>query len=69
VQHEGTPVTRESILEDVWGLRDTDTGRSNFIVRLRRHIEDDTAKPVTCRRSAASATASSPILLTIQTTR
>jgi two-component system response regulator AtoC len=47
VQHEGTPVTRESILEEVWGLRDdTDTRAiDNFIVRLRRYIEDDPAKP------------------------
>jgi len=47
VQHEGTPVTRESILEEVWGLRDdTDTRAiDNFIVRLRRHIEDDTTRP------------------------
>jgi DNA-binding response OmpR family regulator len=47
VQHEGTPVTRESILEEVWGLRDdTDTRAiDNFIVRLRRHLEDDTTRP------------------------
>jgi DNA-binding response OmpR family regulator len=47
VQHEGTPVTREAILENVWGLRDdTDTRAiDNFIVRLRRHIEDDRASP------------------------
>jgi DNA-binding response OmpR family regulator len=47
VQHEGMPVTRESILEEVWGLRDdTDTRAiDNFIVRLRRHIEDDTTRP------------------------
>jgi DNA-binding response OmpR family regulator len=47
VQHEGTPVTREAILEDVWGLRDdTDTRAiDNFIVRLRRHIEDDRTNP------------------------
>jgi DNA-binding response OmpR family regulator len=47
VQHEGMPVTREAILEDVWGLRDdTDTRAiDNFIVRLRRHLEDDRANP------------------------
>jgi DNA-binding response OmpR family regulator len=35
------------MLEDVWGLReDTDTrALDNFIVRLRRYIEDDPAKP------------------------
>ncbi len=47
VQHEGKPVSRESILEAVWGLRDdTDTRAiDNFIVRLRRYIEDDATKP------------------------
>jgi DNA-binding response OmpR family regulator len=47
VQHEGTPVSREAILEAVWGLRDdTDTRAiDNFIVRLRRYIEDDPTKP------------------------
>ena len=47
VQHEGLPVTREAILEDVWGLRDdTDTRAiDNFIVRLRRYIEDDRTNP------------------------
>jgi DNA-binding response OmpR family regulator len=47
VQHEGTPVTREAILEEVWGLRDdTDTRAiDNFIVRLRRYLEDDGAGP------------------------
>lgn len=47
VQHEGTPVSREAILEAVWGLRDdTDTRAiDNFIVRLRRYIEDDSTKP------------------------
>jgi DNA-binding response OmpR family regulator len=47
VQHEGAPVSREVILEAVWGLRDdTDTRAiDNFIVRLRRYIEDDPTKP------------------------
>jgi DNA-binding response OmpR family regulator len=47
IQHEGKPVSRESILESVWGLRDdTDTRAiDNFIVRLRRYIEDDATKP------------------------
>jgi DNA-binding response OmpR family regulator len=46
-QHEGKPVSRESILQGVWGLRDdTDTRAiDNFIVRLRRYIEDDATKP------------------------
>ena len=47
VTHEGTPVSRKAILEDVWGMReDTDTRAiDNFIVRLRRYIEDEPATP------------------------
>jgi len=47
VRHAGRIVPRESILEDVWGLReDTDTRAiDNFIVRLRRYIEENPAKP------------------------
>ena len=47
VQHAGRPVSRKSILEDVWGLReDTDTRAiDNFIVRLRRYVERDPTKP------------------------
>ncbi|HWF07480.1 MAG TPA: response regulator transcription factor [Bryobacteraceae bacterium] len=47
IQHEGKPVSRKAMLEDVWGLHeDTDTRAiDNFIVRLRRYIEDDPAKP------------------------
>jgi DNA-binding response OmpR family regulator len=47
VQHEGKPVSRKRMLEDVWGLQeDTDTRPiDNFIVRLRRIIEDDPAHP------------------------
>lgn len=43
----GRTVSRKSLLEDVWGLReDTDTRAiDNFIVRLRRYIEDNPAKP------------------------
>jgi len=43
----GRTVSRKSILEDVWGLReDTDTRAiDNFIVRLRRHIEENPSKP------------------------
>ena len=35
------------MLEEVWGLReDTDTrALDNFIVRLRKYIEDDPGKP------------------------
>jgi DNA-binding response OmpR family regulator len=47
VQHEGKPVSRKAMLEDVWALHeDTDTSAiDNFIVRLRRYIEDDPTKP------------------------
>ena len=47
IQHEGKPVSRKAMLEEVWGLHeDTDTRAiDNFIVRLRRYIEDDPAKP------------------------
>lgn len=41
IAHEGKAVSRKSMLEDVWGVReDTDTRAiDNFIVRLRRYIE------------------------------
>ncbi len=47
INHAGRPVSRGAMLEDVWGLReDTDTrALDNFIVRLRRYIEEDPAKP------------------------
>jgi DNA-binding response OmpR family regulator len=47
VRNSGRVVSRKSILEEVWGLReDTDTRAiDNFIVRLRRYIEDDPAEP------------------------
>jgi DNA-binding response OmpR family regulator len=47
VQNRGTPVSRKAILENVWNLReDTDTRAiDNFIVRLRRYIEQEPAKP------------------------
>ncbi len=47
VQREGQIVSRKDILEQVWGVHeDTDTRAiDNFIVRLRRHIEDDAASP------------------------
>lgn len=47
VKHEGRPVSRKSMLEQVWGVReDTDTRPiDNFIVRLRRYIEDDPTRP------------------------
>ncbi len=47
IKHEGRVVSRKAMLEDVWGLRDdTDTRAiDNFIVRLRKYIEDEPAKP------------------------
>jgi DNA-binding response OmpR family regulator len=47
VQSAGRAVSRKALLEDVWGLHeDTDTRAiDNFIVRLRRYIEEDPARP------------------------
>jgi DNA-binding response OmpR family regulator len=47
IHHEGKPVPRKSMLEEVWGLHeDTDTRAiDNFIVRLRRYIEEEPSKP------------------------
>jgi DNA-binding response OmpR family regulator len=47
IRNSGSIVSRKAILEEVWGLHeDTDTRAiDNFIVRLRRYIEDDPAKP------------------------
>ena len=47
MDNENRAVSRRSILEDVWDLQeDTDTRAiDNFIVRLRRHLEDDPADP------------------------
>ena len=47
IKHEGEVVKRKSMLEDVWGLHeDTDTRAiDNFIVRLRRYLEDEPSRP------------------------
>ena len=47
VQNDGKVVSRKQILEEVWGLHeDTDTRAiDNFVVRLRRYIEDDPGSP------------------------
>ena len=47
IRNNGRVVSRKSILEQVWGLKeDTDTRAiDNFIVRLRRYIEDDPSHP------------------------
>lgn len=48
VQHAGRIVSRKEILEQVWRVHeDTDTRAiDNFIVRLRRYIEDNPSQPV-----------------------
>jgi DNA-binding response OmpR family regulator len=47
VRNAGQPVSRAAILEDVWNLQEgTDTRAiDNFIVRLRRYIEDRPSSP------------------------
>lgn len=46
-RNAGRAISRKAILEDVWNLaEDTDTRAiDNFVVRLRRYIEIDPAKP------------------------
>lgn len=48
VRNPGRAISRSEILEQVWHLHeDTDTRAiDNFIVRLRRYIEDDPSHPV-----------------------
>lgn len=47
IENEGRAVSRRTILEDVWNLQeDTDTRAiDNFIVRLRKYLEDDPTNP------------------------
>jgi two-component system, OmpR family, alkaline phosphatase synthesis response regulator PhoP len=47
VQHRDKNVSRKKMLEEVWGLHeDTDTRAiDNFVVRLRKYLEDDPGKP------------------------
>ena len=47
ILNSGRPVSRKEILERVWNLHeDTDTRAiDNFIVRLRRYIEDEPSQP------------------------
>lgn len=46
-QREGEVVTREMLLDDVWGFETFPTTRTvdNYILSLRKHIEDDHAAP------------------------
>ena len=48
VQNRGRIVSRKELLEQVWRVReDTDTRAiDNFIVRLRRYLEDQPSDPV-----------------------
>ena len=47
IRNRGKAVSRKAILQDVWNLHeDTDTRAiDNFVVRLRRYIEREPAKP------------------------
>jgi len=47
IENEGRAVSRKAILEEVWHLQeDTDTRAiDNFIVRLRKHLEDEPNNP------------------------
>ena len=47
VKNAGHPVSRKEILENVWDMQeDTDTRAiDNFIVRLRKYIEDEPSNP------------------------
>ena len=47
IKNAGRPVSRRTILEDVWGLHeDTDTRAiDNFIVRLRKYLGDRPSSP------------------------
>ena len=47
VRNAGQPVSRRAILQEVWGLHESVDTRAidNFIVRLRRYIEDRPAAP------------------------
>ena len=47
VRHAGRAVSRRGVLEDVWNLdEETDTRAiDNFVVRLRKYIEDEPSQP------------------------
>ena len=47
INNNGKLVSRKQILEDVWGLPESTDTRAidNFIVRLRRYIEDEPRRP------------------------
>ena len=47
VENEGVVLTRNQLLDNVWGVDSSPTTRTvdNFIVRLRQHFETDPANP------------------------
>ena len=47
VKNAGKPVSRKAILEEVWDLHESTDTRAidNFIVRLRRYLEDNPSSP------------------------
>ena len=47
VKNAGKPVSRKAILEEVWDLHESTDTRAidNFIVRLRRYLEDNPSAP------------------------
>lgn len=46
-ERRGVPVSRDEILDQVWGLDQSPTNRTvdNFILKMRRKLEDNPAKP------------------------
>jgi len=46
-ERAGEPVTREEILDKIWGVSGNASTRSvdNFVVKLRKKIEENAAKP------------------------
>lgn len=47
IEREGKAVSRKAMLEEVWELRENTDTRAidNFIVRLRKYLEDDPSSP------------------------
>ncbi|MCK4307335.1 response regulator transcription factor [candidate division WOR-3 bacterium] len=47
IAHKDEPVTREEILDQIWGLEAYPTNRTvdNYVVRLRQKLEDDPKAP------------------------
>jgi two-component system alkaline phosphatase synthesis response regulator PhoP len=47
VQHEGEVISRNTLLDEVWGYENYPSTRTvdNFILSLRKKIEDDPANP------------------------